>query len=52
METNELNFEECKAFIRVIKNIEIVFGYRSFDDDSEPEFKAELEPDRGCESGK
>ena len=51
METEEINFEEYRALIRVIKNIEIIFSYRSFDDDSEPEFEAELEPDLGYESG-
>ena len=51
METYELNFEEYRALIRAIKNIEILFGYRSFDDDSKPEFEAELESDQGYESG-
>ncbi len=50
METNELNFEEYRALIRAIKNIEIIIGYRSFDDDSEPEFEFEVEPDLGYES--
>ena len=48
MET--INFEEYRAFIRAIRNSEIIFGYKSFDDDSEPEFEAELEPDLGYES--
>ena len=51
METHELNFEEYRALIRAIKNIEIIFGYRSFDDDSEPEFESKLEADLGYESG-
>ena len=51
METHELNFEEYKALIRAIKNVEILLGYRSFDDDSEPEFESEVEPDLGYESG-
>jgi len=51
METHELNFEEYRALIRAIKNVEILLGYRSFDDDSEPEFESEVEPDLGYESG-
>ena len=51
METHELNFEEYRALIRAIKNIEIIFGYRSFDYDSEPKFESELEADLGYESG-
>ena len=51
MESEEPNFEEYRALNRTIKNIEILFGHRSFDDDSEPEFGAELEPDLGYESG-
>jgi len=50
MESEELNFEEYRALIRAIKNIEI-FGYRSFDDDSEPLFASELNHDLGYESG-
>ena len=51
METKEINFEEHRALIRAIKNIGIISGYRSFDDDSEPEFEAELEHHLGYESG-
>ena len=51
METHELNFEEYRALIRAIKNVEILLVYRSFDDDSEPEFESEVEPDLGYESG-
>ena len=51
MKTHELNFEEYRALIRAIKNVDILLGYRSFDDDSEPEFEAESEPDLGYESG-
>ncbi len=50
MEIEELNFEEYRL-IRAIKNIEIIFAYRSFDDDSESEFAFELEHDLGYESG-
>ena len=51
METHELNFEEYRALIRAIKNVEILLGYRSFDDDSELEFESEIEPDLGYEPG-
>ena len=51
METHELNFEEYRALIRAIKNVEILLGYRSFDDDSELEFESEVESDLGYESG-
>jgi len=51
MKTHELNFEEYRALIRAIKNVDILLGYRSLDDDSEPEFEAESEPDLGYESG-
>ena len=51
METHQLNFEEYRALIRAIKNVEILLGYRSFDDDSEPEFESKVESDLGYESG-
>ena len=51
MESKELNFEEYRALIKAIENIEILLGYRSFDDDSEPLFASGLNHDLGYESG-